>query len=387
MSNTEQLNLSSSNSNLLDQVVEEFTQRLRSGEHPSIAEYQEKYPKLKTELEEILVSVTMIEQLKPSATSATEHDGLDEVSSLQKIGDYTITDELGRGGMGIVFAATHDSLGRKVAIKVMPTPLVNTDKHIQRFKREAKAAAKLHHTNIVSVFGVGESDGYHYYVMDRIDGRTLSEIVAGLSESFSSVSSRVDETQAENSVSAELDPTVDSHLAFEDLSQNPEIDSSTQVQIRHPILPAKLSSSHFLWAARIGANVADALWYAHQSNILHRDIKPSNMILDRNGVVWITDFGLAKDSSSELNLTQTGDVVGTPRYLAPESLEGQYDQRSEVYCLGLTLYELATLQSAYQIGTTAEIIRAIATSSPTSPRKVNPKIPIDLSTILSLIHI
>ena len=119
------------------------------------------------------------------------------------------------------------------------------------------------------------------------------------------------------------------------------------------------------------------------------------MILDRKGTVWITDFGLAKDNSSELNLTKTGDVVGTPRYLAPESLEGKYDQRSEVYCLGLTLYELATLQPAYAKGTTAEIIGAIATSSPPSPRKVNSKIPIDLSTIidkaiardLSLIHI
>ena len=106
------------------------------------------------------------------------------------------------------------------------------------------------------------------------------------------------------------------------------------------------------------------------------------MILDRKGTVWITDFGLAKDNSSELNLTKTGDVVGTPRYLAPESLEGKYDQRSEVYCLGLTLYELATLQPAYAKGTTAEIIGAIATSSPPSPRKVNSKIPIDLSTII-----
>jgi len=106
------------------------------------------------------------------------------------------------------------------------------------------------------------------------------------------------------------------------------------------------------------------------------------MILDRKGVVWITDFGLAKDNSSENNLTKTGDVIGTPRYLAPESLEGKYDQRSEVYCLGLTLYELATLQPAYQIGTTAEVIRAIATTSPVSPRKLNPKIPIDLSTII-----
>ena len=384
MSNSSNSNSSSANSELLEEVVDEFTRRLRAGEHPSIAEYQEKFPTVKSELEDVLASVAMIEQLKPSAGALTSDRGnLEEVSSLQKIGVYTIVGELGRGGMGIVFEAIHESLGRRVAIKVMPTPLVNSSKHVQRFEREAQAAAKLHHTNIVSVFGAGEGDGFHYYVMDWVDGRTLSEIVAGLSDAFSG--SRLDETKAETLVSPPLDPASDAELSSDDFSLNDQLDasqSSDQIGIGTNLTSVKSGSKHFRWAARIGANIADALSYAHQSNILHRDIKPSNMILDRKGTVWITDFGLAKDNSSELNLTKTGDVVGTPRYLAPESLEGKYDQRSEVYCLGLTLYELATLQPAYAKGTTAEIIGAIATSSPPSPRKVNSKIPIDLSTII-----
>ena len=388
MSNASDSNSSPDNSELLEEVVEEFTQRLRAREHPSIAEYQEKYPALKSELEDLLASVAMIEQLKPSPTARTsERASLDEVSSLQRIGSYTIVGELGRGGMGVVFEAIHESLGRRVAIKVMPTPLVNSSKHVQRFEREAQAAAKLHHTNIVSVFGAGEGDGYHYYVMDWVDGQTLGEVVAGISGSFSMAQSKsADATRLEHPDWSKLDPTIDERFSIGESLHSQQVhesQSSDSIRISVPPPSAKSSAKHFRWAARIGANIADALAHAHQSDILHRDIKPSNLILDRKGVVWITDFGLAKDnSSSELNLTKTGDVIGTPRYLAPESLEGKYDQRSEVYCLGLTLYELATLQPAYQIGTTAEVIRAIATSSPTSPRKVNPKIPIDLSTII-----
>ena len=382
MENPNNLN-SSGTSEILEEVVEEFTQRLRSGQHPSIAEYQEKFPDLKSELEDILASVAMIEQLKPS-TSAPPHNrpSLDEVSSLKQVGSYQILGEVGRGGMGVVFEAIHESLGRRVAIKVMPTPLVNSSKYVQRFEQEAKSAAKLHHTNIISVFGVGEGDGFYYYVMDFVDGQTLGEVVAGLSGTFSTSLSpaNLGPTRSENPIPQLA--VENQHRSSSEFSLSDDNQSSGQIEIRQSLPQAKSSATHFRWAARIGANVADALSYAHQSNILHRDIKPSNLILDRKGVVWITDFGLAKDNSSEINLTKTGDVIGTPRYLAPESLEGKYDQRSEVYCLGLTLYELATLQSAYRVGTTAEVIAAIATTSPPSPRKVNQKIPIDLSTII-----
>jgi len=359
---------------ILEKIVDDFTKRIRAGEHPAIAEYQEKFPELKDEVEDLLASVAMIEQLKPSSTTPTrDRRSLDEVSSLKKIGDYKIVGELGRGGMGIVFEAIHESLGRRVAIKVMPTPLLNKAKYIERFGREAQAAARLHHTNIVSVFGVGEGDGYYYYIMDYVDGQTLRDIVDGLSPDKSGVKSASTKDKGSTHV---IEKNSD--------SREPTVGSDPAISGTHfAVSPATgVTSKHFRWSARIGVNIADALSYAHQSNILHRDIKPSNLILDRKGVVWITDFGLAKDSSSDINLTKTGDVIGTPQYLAPESLEGKYDQRSEVYCLGLTLYELATLQPAYKNGSTAEVIRAIATSSPVPPKKVNSKIPIDLSTII-----
>ena len=375
---------------ILEKIVAEFTGRIRAGELPAIGEYQARFPKLREEIEELLASVAMIEQLKGSSEPQPNNQKLlDTVSQLSSIGSYRLVREIGRGGMGVVFEAVHESLGRRVAIKVMPTPLVNGAKYVERFKHEAQSAAKLHHTNIVGVFGVGESDSFHYYVMDFIAGQTLSEIVSGLKQNRASdTTKRSLQTQLEfNGCEGGLDhETVMASSASEN-----ENSGSAKPRENSDVYPHLIAAgSHldgtdprlFRWAARIAASIADALAHAHAANILHRDIKPSNLILDYQGVVWITDFGLAKDGSSELNLTKTGDVIGTPQYLAPESLEGKYDQRSETYCLGLTLYELVSLQSAYAAGSTAEVIRAISTISPPSPRKLNPRIPRDLSTII-----
>lgn len=371
---------------ILEKIVEQFTARLRAGEHPAIAEYQEAYPDLKDEIEDLLASVAMIEQLKsnPGNSEVKNRRSLEEVSSLEQIGDYRIEREIGRGGMGVVFEAIHESLGRRVAIKVVPTPLIHGNRIVERFKREAQSAARLHHTNIVGVFGVGEGDGYHYYVMDFVDGQTLSEVIFGLSHSSDTrPTRRIERTRRNVTIDKDSAPRVGSDSANDlALAMDPPNTANQLANRSQPQMARTKTPQHFRWAARIGANIADALSYAHAANILHRDIKPSNIILDRKGIVWITDFGLAKDDSSEINLTKTGDVIGTPQYLAPESLEGTYDQRSEVYCLGLTLYELATLQPAYRTGTTAEVIRNIATSSPISPRKINPRIPIDLGIII-----
>ncbi|MFT5304170.1 MAG: serine/threonine protein kinase/tetratricopeptide (TPR) repeat protein [Mariniblastus sp.] len=373
----------------LELVVEQFTRRIRDGEHPAISEYQDQHPELKDEIEDLLASVAMIEQLKSSPSQPpSDRRSLNEVSGLKRIGDYEVVGEIGRGGMGIVFEAIHESLGRRVAIKVMPTPLVNSEKYVERFKRESQAAARLHHTNIVGVFGVGEGEGYHYYVMDLVDGQTLSEVVLGLSSGQGSRTTQVpQETQIVShsqvgSTDAGGSTFLDHTLSPAGLNTPGPHPSNPKETTDSGRLTTRVSPKHFRWAARIGANIADALAYAHESNILHRDIKPSNIILDRKGGVWITDFGLAKDGSNDFNLTKTGDVIGTPQYLSPESLQGLYDERSEVYCLGLTLYELATLKPAYRNGTTAEVIGAIASSSPPSPRKINPRVPIDLSTII-----
>ena len=258
----------------------------------------------------------------------------------------------------------------------MPTPLINSKNFVERFKREAQSAARLHHTNIVSVFGVGEGEGYHYYVMDLIEGQTLGQSSTG--SMHRTLSAQKLTAMKPEWISAESKP---SRLTL--LRLQKKISVTSHEKTKTPETPTgssqarpSMKANHYRWAARIAADIANAVAFAHDADLLHRDIKPSNIILDQKGQVWITDFGLAKDTRSDINLTKTGDVIGTPQYLSPESLEGKYDCRSEVYCIGLTLYELATLQPAFNNGTTAEVIRAIATSSPPSPRKISPSIPI-----------
>jgi len=315
---------------IMEMVAERFTTELRAGNHPSITHYQSEFPELSEEIQSLLSSIVMIEQLKHSSNLVNPQIKLlNEVAGLKQIDSYRILSEIGRGGMGIVFAAEHQSLGRKVAIKVLPVPQIDGAMVVERFRREAQAAAKLHHTNIVSVFGVGQGEGFCYYVMDLVEGQSLSQVIAA----------RRDETD-------------------------------------------EARTMDYRWLANLGANLSDALSYAHTSGILHRDIKPSNLMLDRQGTLWITDFGLAKDLSSSAQLTQIGDVVGTPQYLPPEALDGVYDQRSEVYGVGLILYELTTLRAAYPGGSPAELIRTIATKSPDPVRKVNSRIPLDLATIV-----
>ena len=167
------------NQQLLDEVVDDFTHRLRAGERPAISEYSDKHPEQRHEIEELLTSVAMIEELKkqPESQADSIKKEMHEICQLDRIGDYRIVRELGRGGMGIVFEAVHESLGRRVAIKVMPNRTFDDEKYLERFKREAQAAANLHHTNIVSVFGMGQAGDHRYYVMEFVDGMSLADIL------------------------------------------------------------------------------------------------------------------------------------------------------------------------------------------------------------------
>lgn len=340
-----------SDDELLESIIHEFTTALRAGQHPTIQQYQDRYPYLADEIADVLSSISMIEQFKSASASTTgSRQKLDSVSKLSQIGPYKILKEIGRGGMGVVFAAIHEALGRQVAIKVMPTPLMDGETHVQRFRREAQAAARLHHTNIVSVFEAGEGQGYHYYVMDFVDGESLNQVIDRLRS--------MNVGGALSNSAADLQPAT-------------TVNSSSS-----------LEKNRFRWAAKLAAQMADALSHAHSVGILHRDIKPSNMILDSKGRIWITDFGLAKDVSQETALTRTGDVVGTPQYLPPESLELKYDVRSEIYGIGLVLYEMLALKPAYTGSSPAELIAAIASKSPTPIHKIASDIPRDLATIV-----
>lgn len=364
----------------LDAIAEEFALAIREGKNPSIDDYAQRHGDPSGELKTLLASVAMIEGLKSSSGPRSQNT----MSSLQQLDDYQIVRETGRGGMGVVFEAIHQSLGRRVAIKVLSYSLLDQPKHLARFRREARAAARLQHPNIVSVFGVGQSDDQHYFVMDYIrgvslrqwlqsqmDGKTLELPTDSISLSHSD--------SADTNIDLQSDATTTDSIDSQQTTPN-QREITYAAKIGQSIPTDSNSPSYFRWVAKIGATITDALDYAHGQGVLHRDIKPANLLLDQKGTIWIADFGLAK--LTEQDATMTTDVVGTPQYMAPESFESQYDAASETYCVGLTLYELITQRPAIEGKGTSDTIRKAIEGVTVSPRKLNPNIPRDLETII-----
>lgn len=360
----------------LDRIAEEFSAAMRRGDAPSVEEYVKRHADPSGQLRELLSSVAMIEELKRQ-TRLTESEGAAPPKALDQLDDYTIVCELGRGGMGTVYEAMHQTLGRRVAIKVVTSNLLGQTKQLARFRVEARAAARLRHSNIVPVFGVGSADDCHYYVMDFIDGTSLREWLAGRRRSWADAHSTVDEGLAQPST----DFSVDTPQQVESAPPDSVARQCSDRADEHAIAPQDTESpAYFRWVAQMGATICDALAYAHSRGVLHRDIKPANLLLDRRGGIWVADFGLAK--LSEQSITMTGDVVGTPQYMAPEAFDGSYDVRSEVYSVGLTLYELLALRPAIEGKSTGDTIRKATQGVREPPRKYNRRVPRELETIV-----
>ena len=244
------------------------------------------------------------------------------------LGDYRLLHEIGRGGMGIVYAAEHRYLDRQAAVKVLPLAATFDSKYVERFRNEARAAAQLDHPNIVPVFTVGAADGIHYFVMRLVHGKSLDQRIAWHRENRTSP------------------PTMSALGQF--------------------------------------ANVAEALHTAHEYGIVHRDIKPSNLLLDDEGKLWVADFGLARIQDGGA-LTRTGEMIGTMRYMSPEQASGRIelvDHRTDIYSLGAALYELLTNQPAIPGCEGPSLLRTIATQNPMRLRKLRPDLPRDLQVVI-----
>ncbi len=398
----------SSDRNPVEALAEEFLERFRRGERPALSEYTRQYPELASEIRDLFPALVMLEDVRPSfgpgggpPSAAAAAEG----KTLERLGDYRILREVGRGGMGVVYEAEQESLGRHVALKVLPGQALLEPQQLLRFQREARAAARLHHTNIVPVFGVGEAEGRHYYVMQFIQGQGLDQVIhelrrlrRGLDQGSTQVEASLPPAGAPPEEPAPIaDPNeAVSALAvarslltgvFASPALYVEEDRTTRSPVTpsppHPVTPSPEPEGRPYWhrVAGIGIQVAEALAYAHSQGTLHRDIKPSNLLLDTQGIVWVTDFGLAKAQDSE-DLTRTGDIVGTLRYLAPERFQGQGDGRSDLYALGLTLYELLTLRPAFSEVERAKLLHQVIHQEPIRPRKLNPAVPRDLETIV-----
>jgi protein kinase-like protein len=264
----------------------------------------------------------------PESVSELQAVELDDTATFpgagsgESLGPYELVRILGKGGMGVVYEAHHAELGRTVALKVMRSSDAGREE-LERFKREARAAAKLRHANIVPILEVGEHDGQHYFTMTMVEGQTLTSLAR----------------------SGQIEPNE---------------------------------------AARLMADVARAIHYAHEQGVIHRDLKPSNVIVDAEGVPYVMDFGLAKDLSDNSGLTLTGIAMGSPPYMPPEQARGEFrkvDAISDVYGLGATLYECLVGRPPFGGKSLYDVIAKVLAEDPESPRSKNPEIPYDLETV------
>ncbi len=236
-------------------------------------------------------------------------------------GRYTVVRKLGAGGMANVYLAEDQELGRRVAIKILNERHANDDQFVERFRREAKNAAALSHPNIVSIYDRGEAEGTYYIAMEFLDGRSLKELIVGRG-------------------------------------------------------PAPVTVS-----VEYARQILQALRFAHRHGIVHRDIKPHNVLVDSEGRVKVTDFGIARAGTSQM--TETGSIVGTAQYLSPEQARGgEVDQRSDLYSLGIVLYELLTGKTPFDGDTPVEIAMKHLSNAPKPPSKLRPDIPAELDMVV-----
>jgi serine/threonine protein kinase/WD40 repeat protein len=376
---------------LLSDLAHEFAERYRRGERPALSEYTERYPDLADQIRDLFPALVVMEEFGSVAgqpPAAAGRAGPDGRQVPQQLGEYRILREVGRGGMGIVYEAVQESLGRHVALKVLPFPGLVGPTHRERFEREARTVARLHHSNIVPVFGSGSCGGVHYYAMQFIQGQgldaVLNEVRRQRAETAPPGGQPLTVSLARGLLTGRLDESADAPTTP---ATGPEPPHSAVTPAG--LLPGGSSGSdltgpseaqYFRGVARLGVQVAEALAYAHRQGVVHRDIKPSNLLLDAQGVVWVTDFGLVKDDSGD-NLTRTGDIVGTARYMAPERFDGRGDGRGDVYALGATLYELLVLRPAFD-DPRARLVERVLHEEPVPPRKIDPRVPRDLETVV-----
>jgi tetratricopeptide (TPR) repeat protein/tRNA A-37 threonylcarbamoyl transferase component Bud32 len=410
---------------MLGRVTDELLERHRRGERPALTDYVGRYPELAGELRALFSALVLMEDVRPGPPPPAQEAPPARTGDIpfQHLGEYRIIRQIGRGGMGVVYEAEQESLGRRVALKVLPPEALRDPTHVQRFQREARAAARLHHTHIVPVFGVGEDKGTHYYVMQYIEGRPLNEVLAELrrlrADGGPAGGPPPDRAPAGGGARSGPNPAADDGPPFSvEVAQSlwegrfgsarPQASaaamdhdgiSGPEGAASAPASPTPspaaasagtasasrpLSDPHRPYAksvAHVGVQVAEALEYAAQQGVLHRDIKPSNLLLDVWGSVWLTDFGLAKATGTP-DLTRTGDLLGTLRYMAPERFQGRADVRSDVYALGLTLYEALALRPAFHEAGQMQLIRQITTGEPPRLDQLNPYLPRDLVTVV-----
>jgi serine/threonine protein kinase len=343
---------------LYAQIAEEIRTQLRAGQQPDVEELVRRHPQWEEQVRQLVPVLAVVGQLSTPPK---------EAEALVQLGEYRILREVGRGGMGVVYEAEQPSLRRRVALKVLPLAAALDARQLQRFRNEAQAAAQLHHSNIVPIYAVGCERGVHYYAMQFIDGRTLADLIA--------------QQRQQAGLTAEAERPSDAATAS---LTAPAATATPETAAGNATDRSPTRRSYFRDVARLGAQAAEALECAHRQGVIHRDIKPANLMVDVRGHLWITDFGLAR-MLNEVGPTLSGDLVGTMRYMSPEQAaarRGLVDQRTDIYSLGATLYELLTLRPVCDGQGRLEVLRQITGEEPPAPRRLNKAIPPELETIV-----
>lgn len=314
------------------EILDDYVRRIHEGEAVDRAALLREHPHLASMLRavEAIEGIAPAEQPAepaPEAPAAEQLQSSDIESSPSHsswsapnlpcdFGEYTLLEEIGRGGMGVVYRAKQKDLDRVVALKMILPTYLSSPIHVRRFLDEAKAAAGLHHAHIVPIYDVGNVHGQHFFTMEYIEGRNLSQRIADA-----------------------------------------------------PIEPDE--------AAHLMAKIARAVAYLHREGVIHRDLKPSNILLDQNGDPHLTDFGLAKTRAGA-DQTTTGAVLGTPAYMAPEQAAGRsstVDPLADVYSLGAILYELLTERPPFREATPLDTLMQVMAGEPPLPRQLNRSVP------------
>jgi len=352
----------------LARILDDYLVSLENGMPLSAEQLIGEHPELAEQLRSYLDGLELLQDAAAGfagSESKVESDG-DDCGGLRRLGDFELLREIGCGGMGVVHEARQISLDRRVALKVLPFAAVLDSKQIARFKNEAQAAAQLDHPNIVPVYAIGTDRGVHYYAMQYIDGQPLDAAIREMRN-------RAKRTRRPHA-------TLDLCSPPSDRSSQGNGSTNRTILTEH----TSDSAEYFRTVARLGIQAARALNAAHEYGIVHRDVKPSNLLLDSQGKLWVTDFGLAR-CQNDANLTRTGDIVGTMRYMSPEQAGGrsvEVDHRTDVYSLGVTLYELLTLCPAVRGDGGPALLQNIERQEPRRPRQLNPDLPVDLENVV-----
>jgi serine/threonine protein kinase len=304
-------------------ALEEYLAALEEGRKPNRSEFLRKHADIAEALAGCLDGLEFVCAVGPDLSRpGREGPGEGEIPPSRPLGDFRIVREIGRGGMGIVYEAEQMSLGRRVALKVLPFAATMDPRHLQRFKNEAQAAAGLHHCNIVPVHYVGCEGGVHFFAMQLIEGPTLAAVLQQLRQP------KGPEPPGRNRSAGPEEPT-------NPCSPTPTAETVAALTTEGPAQ----SPAYFREVARLAIQAAEALEHARQLGVVHRDVKPGNLLVDGRGNLWVTDFGLAR-LPNDPGLTLTGDLIGTLRYMSPEQALAKrvvIDHRTDVYSLGATI--------------------------------------------------